>query len=51
VPPAPQIKNHAKIDKSIIGWDSQIGAWSRLEGHSILGKDVQIKVGAGADGG
>ncbi|KIY95803.1 hypothetical protein MNEG_12160 [Monoraphidium neglectum] len=38
-----KIKNHAKVDRSIIGWDSQIGAWSRLEGHSILGKDVQIK--------
>jgi NDP-sugar pyrophosphorylase family protein len=33
-----------QVDKSIIGWDSTIGAWSRLENHCVLGEDVQVKV-------
>eukprot|EP00878_Enallax_costatus_P016760 GHUV01017588.1.p1 GENE.GHUV01017588.1~~GHUV01017588.1.p1 ORF type:complete len:269 (+),score=87.75 GHUV01017588.1:798-1604(+) len=37
------IKDHSKVDKSIIGWDSKIGAWSRLENHCVLGEDVQVK--------
>lgn len=35
-----------QVDKSIIGWDSTIGAWSRLENHCVLGEDVQVKVRA-----
>lgn len=33
-----------QIDKSIIGWDSTVGAWCRLENHCVLGEDVQVKV-------
>lgn len=33
-----------QVDKSIIGWDSTVGAWSRLENHCVLGEDVQVKV-------
>jgi mannose-1-phosphate guanylyltransferase len=29
---------------SIVGWNSKIGAWSRLENHCVLGEDVQCKV-------
>jgi NDP-sugar pyrophosphorylase family protein len=48
----PQIANHSKVEKAIVGWESQIGAWSRVEGHSVLGKDVQVKVrGARVGGG
>ncbi|MEB3156946.1 MAG: hypothetical protein VKO26_05865, partial [Cyanobacteriota bacterium] len=32
------------MDKSIIGWESQIGCWARLDSHCVLGKDVQVKV-------
>jgi mannose-1-phosphate guanylyltransferase len=32
------------VDKSIIGWDSTVGAWCRLENHCVLGEDVQVKV-------
>lgn len=39
-----KIKDHSKVDKSIIGWDSVIGAWSRVENHCVLGEDVQVKV-------
>jgi hypothetical protein len=35
-----------QVDKSIIGWDSTIGSWSRLENHCVLGEDVQVKVSA-----
>ena len=42
-----QIGDHAKVDGSIVGWDSQIGRWARLEGHCVLGKDVQVKVRSG----
>ncbi|EFJ46105.1 hypothetical protein VOLCADRAFT_81984 [Volvox carteri f. nagariensis] len=38
-----QIKDHTKVDLSIIGWDSRVGAWSRLENHCVLGEDVQCK--------
>ncbi|KAI8473667.1 MAG: nucleotide-diphospho-sugar transferase [Monoraphidium minutum] len=38
-----KIKDHAKVDRSIVGWESQLGAWSRLEGHCVLGKDVTVK--------
>jgi UDP-3-O-[3-hydroxymyristoyl] glucosamine N-acyltransferase len=39
-----QVKDHAKVDRAIIGWESSIGAWARVEGHSVLGKDVTVKV-------
>lgn len=32
-----------QVDKSIIGWDSRIGSWCRLESHCVLGEDVQVK--------
>lgn len=38
-----KVKKHALVANSIIGWDSTIGAWSRVEGSSVLGEDVQIK--------
>jgi mannose-1-phosphate guanylyltransferase len=37
-----RIKDHAWIQNSIIGWKSTVGRWSRLEGVSVLGEDVQI---------
>lgn len=37
------IKKHSKVDTSIIGWHSKIGAWSRLENHCVWGEDVQSK--------
>ena len=38
-----QIKDHAFVSGSIVGWDSIIGCWSRVENMSVLGEDVQIK--------
>lgn len=34
---------HAKVESSIVGWESQVGQWARLESHCVLGKDVQVK--------
>jgi mannose-1-phosphate guanylyltransferase len=36
------IKSYAWISNSIIGWESTVGKWSRVEGVSVLGDDVQI---------
>lgn len=37
-----QIKQSAFVDNSIIGWQSRIGAWARVE-SCILGEDVAVK--------
>lgn len=37
------IKGHAFIRNSIIGWQSIIGQWVRIEGVSVVAEDVQIK--------
>ncbi len=39
------IKQHSKVDNCIIGWESRIGAWARIENSCVLGKDVEVKVG------
>jgi mannose-1-phosphate guanylyltransferase len=36
------VKDHAWVMNSIVGWRSTVGKWSRLEGVSVLGDDVQI---------
>ncbi|QDZ22535.1 GDP-D-mannose pyrophosphorylase [Chloropicon primus] len=38
-----QIKDHALVSGSIVGWDSVIGNWSRVENMSVLGEDVTVK--------
>merc|ERR1712065_109931 len=35
------VKNRSK--SSIIGWDSTVGSWARLENITVLGEDVAIK--------
>lgn len=37
------VMNHTKIDSSIVGWESKIGTWSRLENNCVLGEDVQCR--------
>lgn len=36
------IKDYAWVQSSIVGWNSSVGRWSRLEGCSVLGDDVTI---------
>lgn len=37
------IKSHAFVTNSIIGWHSTVGRWARVENVSVLGDDVEIK--------
>eukprot|EP00299_Pterocystis_sp_00344_P009359 c3916_g1_i1.p1 GENE.c3916_g1_i1~~c3916_g1_i1.p1 ORF type:complete len:153 (+),score=41.48 c3916_g1_i1:2-460(+) len=37
------IKKHSWISSSVIGWDTTIGKWCRIEGVTVLGEDVQVK--------
>ncbi|KAL4466366.1 hypothetical protein ABPG72_001044 [Tetrahymena utriculariae] len=34
---------HSWVDNTIVGWDSKIGKWVRIEGLTVLGEDVKIK--------
>jgi len=36
------IQKNSWIDSSIIGWESRVGKWVRMEGVSVLGRDVRI---------
>jgi mannose-1-phosphate guanylyltransferase len=38
-----RVKDHAWIKSSIVGWNSTVGRWVRLENISVLGDDVVIK--------
>lgn len=38
-----QVKDHAFVTGSIVGWDSITGKWSRVENMSVLGEDVVVK--------
>ncbi|AMD18507.1 HBL395Wp [Eremothecium sinecaudum] len=37
------IKDHSLVKSTIVGWNSTIGKWCRLEGVSVLGDDVEVK--------
>lgn len=41
--PGVHISKHACITGSIVGWNSHIGQWARLENMCVLGEDVQCK--------
>ncbi|EJU01665.1 mannose-1-phosphate guanylyltransferase [Dacryopinax primogenitus] len=38
-----RVKDHAWVQSSILGWNSTIGKWSRVENITVLGDDVTIK--------
>lgn len=38
-----EVKAHALVKGSILGWGSTVGAWGRVEGMSILGEDVAVQ--------
>ena len=38
-----KVKEHAWIMSSIIGWNSSVGRWARVENITVLGDDVAIK--------
>jgi len=37
-----KVKDHAWIKSAIVGWNSSIGRWARLENITVLGDDVTI---------
>lgn len=37
-----KVKDHAWIKSTIVGWNSIVGKWARLENVSVLGDDVSI---------
>jgi mannose-1-phosphate guanylyltransferase len=37
-----KVKDHAWIKSSIVGWNSTIGKWARLENTSVIGDNVSI---------
>jgi len=38
-----KVKDHAWIKSSIIGWNSTVGRWARIDNTTVLGDDVAIK--------
>jgi mannose-1-phosphate guanylyltransferase len=32
-----------QVEKSIVGWDSRLGSWTRVENNCVLGEDVQVR--------
>lgn len=38
-----EVKDHALVKSTIVGWNSRIGKWARTEGCTVLGDDVEIK--------
>jgi len=38
-----RVKDHAWIKSSIIGWNSSVGRWARVDNTTVLGDDVSIK--------
>ena len=37
-----KVKEHAWVKSTIVGWNSTIGRWARMENVSVLGDDVSI---------
>lgn len=37
------VKSHAWVKETIVGWNSSVGRWSRLENTTVLGEDVTIQ--------
>lgn len=41
--PGVRIKDHAWVRSSILGWNSTVGKWARLDNITVLGDDVTVK--------
>ncbi|EPX73569.1 mannose-1-phosphate guanyltransferase Mpg1 [Schizosaccharomyces octosporus yFS286] len=37
-----RVRDHAWVKSTIVGWNSTLGSWSRLENVSVLGDDVVV---------
>lgn len=45
-----QVGAGAKTDRAIIGWDSVVGRWARVDGVTVLGADVVLAEGIYVNG-
>jgi mannose-1-phosphate guanylyltransferase len=36
------VGDHSYVHNSIVGWNSRVGSWCRVEGSSVIGEDVAI---------
>lgn len=41
--PQSSVGSHSFVSGSIVGWESKIGNWVRIDGLSVLGMDVKVK--------
>lgn len=46
-----RVGSHTWVENSIVGWNSGIGDWCRVEGSAVLGEDVSTKDGVCINGG
>jgi mannose-1-phosphate guanylyltransferase len=37
------IRDHAWVRNSIVGWNSTVGRWARVDNFTVLGDDVAIR--------
>lgn len=40
--PGAKVKEHAYVKSTIVGWNSTVGRWARLENVTVLGDDVTV---------
>lgn len=45
------VESFAVVKSSIVGWRSQLMKWSRIEGYSVLGAEVEVGEGVYVNGG
>lgn len=38
-----RLEDHSYVDNSIVGWNSSVGMWARVQEHCVFGEDVHIK--------
>ena len=38
-----EVQSYSFIEGSIIGWKNTIGKWTRINGLTVTGEDVQVK--------
>ena len=36
------VKDHARVADAIVGWESSVGAWARVENKAVIGEDCHV---------
>jgi mannose-1-phosphate guanylyltransferase len=37
-----KVRDHARIADAIVGWESSVGAWARVENKAVIGEDCHV---------